>query len=338
MNPPGYPLRFNPIFQRYLWGGHRLRTLLGKPTGPAACAESWEICDRPNYQSIVSAGPFEGRSLHELIEQYGPEFLGRAVPRIAGSPPGRSEIRFPLLVKFLDAAQPLSVQVHPTDEQAAQWNLPDPGKTEAWIVLAAEPGSRIYAGLRPDVGPQELLKAIQQGTCADLLHQFEPKPGDCVFLPAGTVHALGGGLLVAEIQQNSDITYRLWDWGRLGPDGKPRPLHVQEALAVIDFQRGPVHPQVPEPLPQPEGVQLVQCPYFTIHQWVIHNTHYVGGDGRFHVLVFLSGFGTVAGDPDRGPWGPGTCWLLPACLPPVGLSPIDGKLTFLDVFIGGTGP
>jgi mannose-6-phosphate isomerase len=356
MEVPLYPLRFEPIFQRYLWGGHRLRSLLGKPTGPEPCAESWEICDRPNLQSLVSAGPLQGRSLYRLLQEYGRRLIGSGpsggterdfptAPPEPGAPIGPepkgvetaswsvpSSGRFPLLVKFLDAAQTLSVQVHPDDTQAAAWNLPDSGKTEAWVVLAADPGSVIYAGLRPGVGREQLLQAVRQGTCAELLHRFEPKPGDCIFLPAGTVHALGAGILVAEIQQNSDITFRLYDWDRLGPDGKPRPLHIQEALAVIDFHRGPVFPQQPKPLSQKEGVQLLECPYFTIHRWVIQNTHYVGGDGRFHILIFLEGYGWVEADPARGPWGPGTCWLLPACLGPLAVTPAGGNLTFLDVF------
>ncbi|MCS7306214.1 MAG: class I mannose-6-phosphate isomerase [Thermoguttaceae bacterium] len=328
-----YPLRFEPIFQRYLWGGHRLRRLLGKPTGPEPCAESWEICDRPQHQSIVAAGPLKGRSLHELLQQYRAALVGAADLSFPSGSVGGSEGRFPLLIKFLDAAQTLSVQVHPNDQQAADWKLPDPGKTEAWVVLAAEPGSLIYAGFRPGLSRQQLLQALQQGNCADLLHSFEPKPGDCVFLPAGTVHALGAGLLVAEIQQNSDITFRLWDWGRLGPDGKPRPLHIQEALAAVDFNRGPVFPQTPQPLPEKEGVHLVQCPYFTIRRWRIEKKHHVGGDGRFHIVILVDGLGTLEKEPVPQAWGPGTCWLLPACLHPVAVTPIEGVLTFLDVFV-----
>jgi len=331
-----YPLRFQPIFQRYVWGGHRLRTLLGKPTGPQPCAESWEICDRPNLQSLVAAGPLAGRSFHELIQQYGAQLLGPAadallpLPTIAPQAKGR----FPLLVKFLDAAQTISVQVHPTDTQAAQLALPDPGKTEAWIVLAAEPGSLIYAGLQPGVNRQRFLQALQKGACAELLHRFEPKPGDCVFLPAGTVHAHGAGLLVAEIQQNSDTTFRLYDWDRLGPDGKPRPLHVEQALAVLDFDQGPVHPQTPQPLAGKEAVQLVHCPYFAILQWRFDRSQPMGGDGRFHILIFLQGQAAVEGDPSGLPVGPGSCLFLPACLAPVPIIPQDGPITFLDVFLG----
>src|SRR5262249_22949406 len=151
----------------------------------------------------------------------------------------------------LDAAHMLSVQVHPNDEQAALQTPPDLGKTEAWIILAAEPGSKVYVGLRPGVDPQQLAEAIAAGTCEELLYGFEPCAGDCLFIPAGTVHALGAGLLVAEIQQSSDTTFRLFDWNRVGPDGKPRTLHVEQALAVVDFDRGPIAPQQPQPTDRP---------------------------------------------------------------------------------------
>jgi mannose-6-phosphate isomerase len=233
-----YPLRFQPIFQRYIWGGHRLRTLLGKATGRDAAAESWEVCDHGPQQSIVRFGPLAGTSLHELLRRYGPDLLGHSghadpsPPASLGS--GDPRDRFPLLLKFLDAARTLSVQVHPNDRQAAELDPPDLGKTEAWVVLAANPGSLIYAGLQSAADRQTLLAAIRQGKCEEQLHRFEPAVGDCVFIPAGTVHALGAGLLVAEIQQTSNITFRLFDWNRLGADGRPRPLHVEEGLAVID--------------------------------------------------------------------------------------------------------
>lgn len=333
MKPPLYPLRFHPIFQSFVWGGHRLRTLLGKPTGPEPCAESWEICDRPEHQSLVCAGSLAGRSLHQLIQEYAEDLLGVGLESLLPLPSsGRLQDRFPLLVKFLDAAQTLSVQVHPSDAQAAQWNLTDPGKTEAWIVLVADPGSLIYAGLKPGVDRRQLLEALQKGTCAELLHRFEPQPGDCVFLPPGTVHALGAGLLVAEIQQNSDTTFRLYDWGRLGLDGKPRTLHVEQALAVLNFEQGPVYPQTPQRLSQKEVTELVHCPYFTIHRWEIDRTQTLADDGRFHILLFLEGQGTVENEPSIM-LGRGDSVLIPACVGPVRVTPRSEKNTFLDVFI-----
>ena len=218
---PLYPLRFRPVLRRYLWGGRRLATHLDKTLGPGDdYAESWEICDRGPEQSIVVGGPLAGSSLGKLVAGQGAALLGRHHP----------QAHFPLMLKFIDAARPLSIQVHPADAQAARLDPPDAGKYEAFVVLFAEPGSTVYAGLQPGVDRQSLAEAVRQGRCAELLHCFEPAAGDCVFLPPGTVHALGQGILVAEIQQASEVTFRLFDWNRLGADGRPRPLHVQQAL------------------------------------------------------------------------------------------------------------
>ncbi len=168
-----------------------------------------------------------GMALGTLVRELGADLLGRHHP----------QDHFPLLFKFLDVRENLSVQVHPNDEQAARLDPPDRGKSEAWFVLSAEPGSRVYAGLRDGVDRTALEPAVAHGQAESCLHSFEPAPGDCVLVPAGTVHALGAGLLVAEIQQSSDTTFRLFDWNRVGPDGLPRPLHVEQAVAVGGFSR-----------------------------------------------------------------------------------------------------
>ena len=250
--PTLYPLRLKPILQEYLWGGRRLGSLLGKPIGEGATyAESWEVVDHPDGQSIVENGPLAGKALGELSQEFPTELYGD----------GPAPERFPLLFKYLDAQKTLSVQVHPNDAQGAQLSPPDLGKTEAWLVIAAEPGSKIYAGLHEGVDRTALAAAIDAGECDRCLHAFEPQTGDCVFIPAGTVHAIGAGLVIAEIQQASNTTYRLFDWNRVGADGQPRPLHVEESLAVTDFARGPVSPQIPTP--QPNGWQrLVECDKF----------------------------------------------------------------------------
>ena len=274
---PLYPLRFRLLLRRYLWGNRRLETCLGKPIGPGDdYAESWEVCDHGADQSIVDQGPLAGTTLGELVRQRGAELLGRH----RGTRYSGSRSRFPLLVKFLDAAQALSVQVHPNDEQAARLNPPDLGKTEAWYILSAEPGSTIYAGLQPGVDRAQLADAIRQGTCETLLHHFQPRAGDCLFIPAGTVHALGAGLLVAEVQQSSDTTFRLYDWNRVGPDGKPRPLHTEQALAVIDFQRGPVDAVRPQRTDRPWVSRLVSCDKFIMDRWDFDQPRTIGGDDR----------------------------------------------------------
>ena len=321
---PLYPFRFRLLVRRYLWGNRRLETCLGKPIGPGSdYAESWEVADHGADQSIIDQGPLAGTTLGELVRQRGPELFGRHQP----------QSRFPLLVKFLDAAQPLSVQVHPNDEQAARLNPPDLGKTEAWHVLSADPGSTIYAGLRAGVDRRQLAAAISQGTCESLLHHFQPKAGDCLFIPAGTVHALGAGLLVAEVQQSSDTTFRLYDWNRLGPDGKPRPLHVEQALAVVDFQRGPVNPLQPQRTGCHWISRLVACEKFIMDRWDFDQPQTVGGDDRFHVVCILQGAVRIEGDPQIAPLSKGGTALLPACLGCVRLVP-QQRTVLLDAYVG----
>ena len=320
---PLYPLRFRLLVRRYLWGSRRLETCLGKPIGLGNdYAESWEIADHGADQSIVDQGPLAGATLGELVRQRGPELLGRHHPQSS----------FPLLVKFLDATQALSVQVHPNDEQAARLDPPDLGKTEAWYVISADPGSTIYAGLRSGVDRQQLADAIRGGTCENLLHHFEPKAGDCLFIPAGTVHALGAGLLIAEVQQSSDTTFRLYDWNRVGPDGKSRPLHVEPGLAVTDFQRGPVNPVKPQPAENPSARQLVACDKFTMNRWDFDQSQTIGGDDRFHIVCVLQGAVRVGRDPQNAPLSKGGTVLLPASLGGVKLVP-QQPTVLLDMYL-----
>jgi mannose-6-phosphate isomerase len=312
-----HPLLLTPIYRRYLWGGRRFATTLGRQLPPGDdFAESWELVDRGADQSIVAAGPLAGRSLGDLVRDAGPAVLGRHCPR-----PG-----FPLLFKFLDACRDLSVQVHPDDARAARLVPPDFGKTEAWYVIDAAPGSRIYAGLVPGVDAAALAAALRGGRCDEVLHAFEPRAGDCVFIPAGTVHAIGAGLLVAEIQQSSDVTYRLFDWNRVGADGKARPLHVEAGLdAVTRF--GPVAPVRPHTGPDPTVRRLVECGYFVFDEVRPTGAWHVGGDDGCHFIAVLSG--SVAFAPEwRLPTLPaGGCALVPAAIgrQPLTCAPADGK-------------
>jgi len=300
-----HPLLLDPVYRRYLWGGRRFATALGRDLPPGDdFAESWELVDRPGAdQSVVAAGPLRGRTLGELVRDRGRDLLGRHAPLAA----------FPLLFKFLDACRDLSVQVHPDDARAARLVPPDRGKTEAWYVVDAEPGSRIYAGLAPGVARADLAAAIRAGACATVLHSFEARAGDCIFIPAGTVHAIGAGLLVAEIQQSSDVTYRLFDWNRTGPDGKPRPLHVEAGVeAVTRF--GPVAPVHPTATADPAVTRLVTSDFFLFDEVRPTDTWKVGGDDTCHVVVVLDG--TLEFD-DRWqlpPAGRGRTILLPAAL------------------------
>jgi len=245
-------LVLRPRFHSALWGGRRLAGLPGAPaSGPIA--EAWlvsAITDRP---TVVAEGPAAGRSLRDIIHA------------------------FPLLVKLIDAERPLSVQVHPDDAKAQALVGQANGKTEAWVVLHAEPGSRIYAGLREGVDQRGLRDAVAAGRAEEVLHSFEPRIGDGVFLPAGVVHALGAGVVIFEVQQSSDVTYRLYDWNRVDvTTGRPRELHLEQALACTDFGRGPVEPVRGEPL-------TIDCPYFrlTVHRQPVT----LGGDGYARVLA-----------------------------------------------------
>lgn len=317
-----YPLRFQPLLRRYVWGGRRLAEVLGKPIGEETCAESWEVADHGDDQSLVAAGPLAGRTLRELVAEHGEELFGRHA----------GQRQFPLLLKFLDAARALSVQVHPNDEQAARLDPPDRGKTEAWVVIEAQTGSTIYAGLKRGIDRAALERELVRGTCEQVLHRIEPRAGDVIFIPAGTVHALGGSLVVAEIQQSSDTTFRLFDWNRLGADGQPRPLHIDEALAVIDFARGPVDPVEPQATERPHVSRLVTCEQFILERMTLAAPEPVGGDQRFHLLAVIEGAALVDGDPTGRPLAKGDTLLLPAAVGAVTVRPL-GSAVLLDSFL-----
>ncbi len=317
-----YPLRFQPILREYLWGGRKLETL-GKQLGDGPhYAESWEICDHGLDQSVVLAGELAGATLGELVSGRGPELLGRHNP----------QERFPLLFKFLDAQRKLSVQVHPDDARAAQLDPPDLGKTEAWVVLDADPGAVLYVGLKRGFDRAALEREIARGTCELCLNQIEPKVGDCVLLPAGVCHAIGEGLLIAEIQQSSDVTYRLFDWNRVGPDGKPRQLHIEQALEAIDYDFGPGRPQTPRATDRDYVTRLVHCDKFILDRWEFDSPQSVGGDDRCHIIAVLEGAVQVEGDPCGTPLTRGSTALAPASCGNVRLTP-EGRATLLDAYL-----
>jgi mannose-6-phosphate isomerase len=260
------------------------------------------------------------------MEEKRPELLGRAA---------KGQDRFPWLIKFLDAQDWLSVQVHP-DEQTVKRLWPGEGsKTEAWFVLGAVPGSKIYAGVRTGVDEKRLRSALKAGTVAECLHGFEPRPGDWVFLPAGTVHAVGGGVFLAEVQQTSDATFRLFDWNRRDAQGKTRPLHIEEAIASIHWDQGPVEPlhvadfQNGSETTRPAGRQrLVTCSYFTIDFVQAREPFPCGGEERLQALVVIGGQGRWAG-PDRAEQIiMGQAWVLPASMQRISCQP-QSELTAL---------
>jgi mannose-6-phosphate isomerase len=319
------PLLFNPILKRIRWGGRRLGSVLGKPLGDARdYAESWEIVDHRADQSVVLNGALAGWTLHRLVVERGRELFGRHS--------GRQQ--FPLLVKLLDANDRLSVQVHPDDRHARQFDPGENGKTEAWIILDAAPGSTLWVGLQPGIGENELRASLQDGSVQHCLHEFSVGAGDCVFVPAGTVHAIGEGILLAEIQQSSDLTFRLYDWDRLGTDGRPRPLHIEQALHCIDFARGPVLPV--HPLRVDAGTriceELVRCEQFVIRRHTAQDEFELDDDNRFHVLMTLSGNARLTAGSDAVTSPRGTTVLAPAERQCLQVAP-ERHCVLLDAFL-----
>lgn len=322
-----YPLRFEPILRELIWGGRRLGTVLHKPIGTASdYAESWELSDYKDQVSVVADGPLAGTTLRELIRSRPTELLGPAL--------GPCD-QFPLLVKFIDANQDLSVQVHPDDEKGRRL-ANDNGKTETWVILAAEPGSLIYAGLKTGVGPDEFRRAIESGEVEPLLHRFEARPGDAILIESGTVHAIGAGVLLAEIQQMSDATFRVFDWNRVGPDGKPRELHIEQAMESIDFARGPVDPLSPQVESLGEigtREKLGRSPYFELERWTIRRPATIGRDDRFTILMGLAGRSEVLHGGESYPLDFGQTMLLPAAVGECQVAPRDGGATVLSCVV-----
>jgi mannose-6-phosphate isomerase len=224
---PLYPIKFHPIYKEKIWGGSKLKSQLNKHDAPENCGESWEISAVPGSVSVVKNGFLEGNSLQDILEIYMGDLIGPDIFELFGE-------NFPLLIKFIDANDDLSVQVHPDDEVAAKKHQSF-GKTEAWYVIDAEKDARLISGFNKPLGKSEFVARMNNNDILPVLNRVPAKSADLFFIPAGRVHATGKGILFAEIQQNSDVTYRIYDWDRMGVDGKPRQLHVQEALEVIDF-------------------------------------------------------------------------------------------------------
>lgn len=253
-------LTVEPYLCPRVWGGQRFARLApaSVPSGAGPIGESWILSGYPERASRIVGGPWDGRSLNEVWQARRSGWTSFVE---TGDPS-----RFPLLVKFLDCWQSLSVQVHPNNEQAEHWNSGLVGKSEAWLVLQSAPGSRLYAGLKAGVTASDVERGVRAGTMTELLHSIEPQPGDSFEIPPGTVHAIGAGLLLLEVQQSSDATFRLYDWNRTNSGGTPRPLHIEQALSCIDWNRGPIGLQMPETLqglpPGVTGERLVANSHF----------------------------------------------------------------------------
>jgi mannose-6-phosphate isomerase len=282
---PLYPLRFEPLYQYRLWGSRRLSRLLSAPLpGNEPIGEAWLLSDRDDHPSRVADGPLKGKTIAELTTQSPDELLGRLAGRFR---------RFPLLLKLLDVKQRLSVQVHPSDLYPELIPVGETGKTEAWVVLENGPGARIFAGLKTGATAGRIRAAIADGTVADELAEFTPIPGDAVLIPAGTVHSLAD-VVVFEMQQNSDVTFRIYDWNHIDPRTlRPRPLQVDQAMTCIDFGRGPVTPLTPRMIERRPVLRekLIHCDQFAVTRISGREPFMVGRAETPRVLACLAGGG-----------------------------------------------
>ena len=321
-----YPLIFQPRFKERIWGGRELERLYGKrlPAGKSI-GESWEISDRSGDASVIANGPLAGQNLRWLMEQHAAEILGAAQPAAEG--------RFPLLCKILDAREKLSLQVHPPAGKARE--LRGEPKTEMWFITDAAPDSCLYVGLKNGITRAEFESRIADGSVADCFHRLPVRAGDAMFLPSGRVHAIGDGLVIFEIQQNSDTTYRVFDWNRVGLDGQPRELHVAQSLASIDFND--FEPALAadrfESGPNFKSRRLVQDPLFNVTEMIIEGgSSMLLGKPGLRVIAVVSGAATIAcgNSPTSVELKPGQFCLLPASLEAVEIWP-KPQTTFLQV-------
>ena len=267
------PICFSPLYMTRVWGGRSLEKNYGRTLpDDQPYGESWEMTDREGEQSIVEEGPFKGKSLHDLWTTHREELFGS----------GFEGERFPLLIKILDARDDLSIQVHPPQDVAQE--LGGEPKTEMWYIADCDPGAKLYVGFRKGVTRADFEASLLDGSVAEKVHAIQPLPGDSIFIPSGRLHAIGAGFLIYEIQQNSDTTYRVFDWNRMGLDGKPRDLHVGQSMKSIDFDD--VEPE----MDIPNGPVLASCEYFVVEQIEIPVDGRIGNSGdHFSIVTVVSG-------------------------------------------------
>lgn len=321
---PLYPLEWEPFFRPMPWGGHRLAHWIEEAELPSeSVGEAWLLADHALHVSRIANGPLRGATLRDLLTRFDPPLLGT------------SGKRFPLLIKLLDARQNLSIQVHPDDEAARTWAPAEGGKTEAWVVLEAEPDSVIYLGLQDGVSREHVAAAMQAGKLPGCLMLHRPKPGECYFVPAGAVHALGGGVVVLEVQQTSDATFRMYDWGRVDAQGRPRPLHPEAALAVLRERFDQVGRQAPTPIPSAPFIRselLVECPYFRMVRHVVEGIAQISVNPPC-ILVGLSGQATVEHPVANARLRRGQAVLVPKSSEPVRIQ-TSGPCSFVEIRVG----
>jgi mannose-6-phosphate isomerase len=323
---PLYPLRFTPIYQYRLWGGRRLADWLKVPLPiDGTIGEAWLLSDRDDHPSRVAEGPLKGRTIAQLMEQSPKLILGKLAQRFR---------RFPLLLKFLDVQKMLSVQVHPPDDKADLIPKGETGKTEAWVVLEADPASRVYAGLKLGVTAED-LRGLSKQTVDNCLASFTPQRGQGILIEAGVVHSLGDGVVVFEVQENSDVTFRLFDWEHIDPKtGHPRALQVEKALTCVDLEQGPIRPIAPvvETMQPAMRERLFDGPHFRLWRLQGAAPFAVGAADEPRVLVCLDGIGNIEYNGADFTMEKGAVMLLPAAVGACRFRP-EGPVTLLDIAV-----
>jgi mannose-6-phosphate isomerase len=312
------PFLLEPFPKAYIWGGQNL-VRYGKTLKADKMAESWELSAHPDGPAKLKTGPLKGMSFIDFVNNYPGEWK-RDEDKAEGANPN-----FPILVKFIDAQNSLSIQVHPNDSYAME-HEGEFGKTEMWYILEAEPDAFLYYGFEHEIGREEFAERIKNDTLTDVLHRQPVKAGEAYFIPAGTIHAIGKGIVLAEIQQSSNSTYRVYDFGRRDKDGNLRPLHIDKAIDVTELK--PV--EVESPLKEDETGRLIDCPYFRVAKLDLHGNFESKGLGHegFRALLFLDGEATLRDGDNTMVCEKGDCLFIPAsCL---GFS-LDGKASILDI-------
>lgn len=323
-----YPLKFRPILKTLVWGGEKIAPFKNIETDQHNIGESWELSGVKGNESVIANGEFAGKTIAELVKEFKGKLIGEKNYSKTGD-------EFPLLVKFIDAKQDLSIQVHPDDELAAVRHNGSKGKTEMWYVVEADKDAHLMSGLTKEITPEEYESKVNDNTITDVLHDYKVKAGDVFFLPAGRIHSIGSGSFIAEIQQTSDITYRIYDFGRLGLDGKPRELHTELAKTAIDYTVYPDYKTSYEKLPDQENV-IVDCEYFTTSLYDLSKpvTKDLKDLDSFLIVICIAGSGQLtdaAGNTET--LRQGETVLIPADCTGVTFTPAENGMQLLTSYV-----
>ena len=322
-----YPLKFQNIFKSVVWGGEKIAPFKGVNTQQKNIGESWELSGVKGNESIVAEGPLAGRTITSLAEEYKGALLGDKVYAATGA-------EFPLLIKFIDARDDLSIQVHPDDALAAERHNGSKGKTEMWYVVQADEKAHLMSGLSKEITPEEYAAKVADNTITDVLHDYDVHAGDVFFLPAGRIHSIGKGCFIAEIQQTSDITYRIYDFGRLGLDGKPRELHTELSKAAIDYTVLPDYKTQYQSIKNQEN-EIVSCKYFTTSLYELDKevTKDMSGLDSFVIAICVEGSGSLTDSEGNSvSLHQGETVLIPACSRSFTLRP-EGSMKVITSYI-----